>query len=151
MHIHFRQSQLSSARTMLKIKRALKQHVQSSYTQTDPSFIFQMSVSQVSLNDIVVFWSNAVVLLSFSVSLSPSLLDFIWVFLSLSCSGIHVSPWMFLYSSQNITPVDVISSHMWYMHLNKEDIFVITLHFFFPSLITLPPWDGWRQVAGSHV
>lgn len=122
------------------LKRAWKRRIQSFIHVKHPSFIFQTSVSQVSLND-VIFWRMQL-FCPFSVPLSPLFLDFIGVFLSLCCSGAHVSPWMFLSSSQNITPVDVNSSQMWYMHLNKEDIVVITLHFLFPSLIT-PPSFGW--------
>lgn len=74
------------------------------YTK-DSSFIFQLFVSQVLLSDSI--WSNAVVLLHSSVPLSTLFLDVILMFLSLNCSGFDVTPWMFHYSSHNITPVDV--------------------------------------------
>lgn len=78
------------------------------YTK-DSSFTFQAFVSQVLLCDST--WINAVVLLHFSLPLSVSFLDVILIFvlfcLSLSCSGVHVTRGMFLYSFQNITPSDL--------------------------------------------
>lgn len=75
-------------RMLTKVKGARKQHVQSFLYTKDSSFIFQLFVSQVLLCDTVHMDS--------SVLLSTSILDVILMILSLSCSGIHVNPWMFL-------------------------------------------------------
>lgn len=92
--------------TVFRDNGAGKQHVQSFYTKRTHHSCFQLFVSQVLLCDSI--WSNAVVLLHSSVPLSTLFMDIILIFfLSLSCSVIHVTPLMFLYSSQNITPVDV--------------------------------------------
>lgn len=64
------------------------------------------------------------------------------MFLSRSCSDIRVSPWMFLYSSQNITPVDVTLPILWYIYLIKRTFFCdhSLLSFLPHTLIPLPQW-----------
>lgn len=91
-------------RMLTKVIGALKQHVQSFYTQKDSSFTFQPFVSQVLLCDGTRI--NAVVLLRFHF-ISGRHLDICFAFFSLSCSGVRVTREMFLYSFQNIAPSDL--------------------------------------------
>lgn len=109
------------------------------YTKGSSS-IFQLFVSEVLLCDSS--WSNAVVLLDSPVPLSTLFLDVIWM-ICLSVALVFMS--ILGCSSQNITPVDVTLPILWYMYLNKEDIFVITLffHCFLPSHTYHPSSVGW--------
>lgn len=129
-------------RMLTKVIGALKQHVQSFYTQKDSSFTFQPFVSQVLLCDGTRI--NAVVLLRFHF-ISGRHLDICFAFFSLSCSGVRVTREMFLYSFQNIAPSDL--PNLWCMYLNKEDLFCghSFLSFLLSSLITFPPRSGWCQ------
>lgn len=101
------------------------------YTKGSSS-IFQLFVSEVLLCD-----TSCGCSLDSLVPLSTLFLDVIWTF-CLSVALVFMS--ILGCSSQNITPVDVTLPILWYMYLNKEDIFVITLLSFLPSLPHLSPF-----------
>lgn len=117
-----------------------KRHVQSFYTQRTLRIHFPDVYKSSLVMWCCSIWKQCSCSLGLLCLCPPYLiLDFILVFLSPSCSGTHIRC-----SSHNITPLDVNSSHLViYIYLNKEDLLVITLYFFLPSLFTLPPWDGW--------
>ncbi len=139
---------VSSARTMLtKVIGGMETTCTKFLYTKDSSFIFQLFVSQVLLCDTVVF--GAMQLFSWTLRCLCPLLDVILMFLSLGCSGVHVTLWMFLYSSQNITPVDVTLPILWHMYLNKEDIFCDPSLSFLPSLTYHPSPLGWMASGRS--
>lgn len=88
MHIHFRDGHCCLWKDVNEGKGGKETTCTKFLYTKDSSFIFQLFVSQVLLCDTVHMDS--------SVLLSTSILDVILMILSLSCSGIHVNPWMFL-------------------------------------------------------